>query len=225
VLIEAFSDIEPILALYADAHHDFSFGGLPFSRMRHEIPEMLGEMRDSAQRIKRIVDDLKNFVNPGILSVNHEIDLNLALQTAVRLTSTEIRRSTHDFSASYAGELAPVSGLSMRLEQVLVNLIINACQALPDKNCGLAVATRYDATDGMNVVEVRDQGKGIEEKHLKHLTDPFFTTRRESGGTGLGLSVSARIVKEHGGELRFASVPGRGTVVTLRLPPIKEVNE
>jgi signal transduction histidine kinase len=143
----------------------------------------------------------------------------------VRLTSTEIRRSTCQFSSSYAGDLAPVSGISMRLEQVLVNLIINACQALPDKSCGLAVATRYDATDGMNIVEVRDQGKGIEEKHLKHLTDPFFTTRRESGGTGLGLSVSARIVKEHGGELSFASTPGQGAVVTLRLPPTKEVNE
>ena len=223
MLIEAFTDIEPVLAQYAEAHSDFSFGGLPFSRMRNEIPEMLQEMQDGALRIKRIVDDLKNFVRQDHLPSHHEVNLNQALQTAVRLTSTEIKRATDQFSASYADHLAPVNGVSQRLEQVLVNLIINACQALPDRNHGLTLTTGYDEASGMNVIEVRDQGRGIEANHLNHLTDPFFTTRRDSGGTGLGLSVSARIVKEHGGELRFASTPGQGTTVSLLLPPLKEV--
>jgi PAS domain S-box-containing protein len=225
VLTEAFNDIEPVLAGYAEAHPDFSFGGLPFSRMRHEIPEILHEMRDGALRIKRIVDDLKNFVRQDPLPNTCEVELNQALETAVRLTTPEIKRATDHFSVSYGDDLAAVNGDSQRIEQVLVNLIINACQALPDKSRGLAVASRYDAASGMNVIEVRDQGKGIEAGHLNHLTDPFFTTRRESGGTGLGLSVSARIVKDHHGELRFDSVPGRGTSVSLLLPPLKEVNK
>ena len=70
----------------------------------------------------------------------------------------------------------------------------------------------------MVLVIVRDEGSGILPEHLSRLTDPFFTTKRDSGGTGLGLSVSTGIVKEHGGNLEFASTPGSGTTVTLSLP-------
>jgi len=219
MLSEAFADLEAALAPYAEAHPDFTVGGLPFARMRREIPELLDEMRDGATRIKRIVEDLKNFVRPDNLSASHEVDLNQALQAAVRLAAGEIRKSTDLFSVSYDEGIPPVTGISQRIEQVLVNLIINACQSLPDKSRGLTVRTRFDRDSAMNLVEVVDQGRGIEEKHLRHVTDPFFTTRRNAGGTGLGLSVSARIVKEHGGELRFASVLGEGTTVTLLLPP------
>jgi len=69
---------------------------------------------------------------------------------------------------------------------------------------------------------LRDAGSGIAPEHLPHLTDPFFTTKRDQGGTGLGLSISAGIVREHGGTLQFASVPGAGTTVTLRLPALQE---
>ncbi|MEI7818426.1 MAG: HAMP domain-containing sensor histidine kinase, partial [Desulfuromonadales bacterium] len=68
------------------------------------------------------------------------------------------------------------------------------------------------------VLSVTDEGLGIAPEHIPHLTDPFFTTKRESGGTGLGLSVSATIVKEHNGTLEFTSTPGNGTTVTLTLP-------
>lgn len=75
------------------------------------------------------------------------------------------------------------------------------------------------------VLEVRDEGCGILKEHLFHLTDPFFTTKREQGGTGLGLSVSAGIVEDHKGRLVFKSSPGKGTTVTLALPILKEENE
>jgi polar amino acid transport system substrate-binding protein len=101
---------------------------------------------------------------------------------------------------------------------VVVNLILNACQALPKAECGIFISTRFDDRRNMVVLEVRDEGIGIAPEDLSRLTDPFYTTRRQSGGTGLGLSVSARIVKEHFGELDFSSVPGEGTVVTLSLP-------
>jgi polar amino acid transport system substrate-binding protein len=74
-------------------------------------------------------------------------------------------------------------------------------------------------------LQLRDEGSGISPEHLARLTDPFFTTKRDSGGTGLGLSVSAGIVKEHGGTMTFDSTPGKGTVVTLTLPAYnKETN-
>jgi polar amino acid transport system substrate-binding protein len=101
-------------------------------------------------------------------------------------------------------------------------LILNACQALRTHEESIVLATRYDGENGDVVLEIRDEGEGIAPEHVPHLTDPFFTTKREQGGTGLGLSVSAGIVKEHRGFLEFVSANGQGTVVTLRLPAVQE---
>jgi polar amino acid transport system substrate-binding protein len=111
-----------------------------------------------------------------------------------------------------------VLGNSQRIEQVVVNLLLNACQALPDPEHCIVLTTYFDQTAGTVVLTVADEGCGISPEHIPHLTDPFFTTKRESGGTGLGLSVSATIVKEHNGTLEFESTPGIGTTVTLTIP-------
>ena len=103
-----------------------------------------------------------------------------------------------------------------------MNLVLNACQALPDPDRALRVSTRSDAARGLVVLEVADDGTGIRPEDLPRLTDPFFTTKRDSGGTGLGLSVSSGIVKEHGGTLEFNSTSGSGTTAVLSLPAIRE---
>jgi polar amino acid transport system substrate-binding protein len=98
---------------------------------------------------------------------------------------------------------------------------MNACQALQHRGKGLFLKTFYDAAKEETVLEVRDEGEGIAAENLSHITDPFFTTKREKGGTGLGLSLSATIVKEHGGTLMFSSVVGEGTTCLLSLPAKK----
>jgi polar amino acid transport system substrate-binding protein len=105
---------------------------------------------------------------------------------------------------------------------VVVNLILNACQALPDADRGISISTRFNRTTTSAILVVRDEGVGIAPENLSRLTDPFFTTKRESGGTGLGLSVSDGIIKEHGGHLYFESVPGTGTTVTMAIPVATE---
>ena len=113
-------------------------------------------------------------------------------------------------------------GNAQRIEQVVVNLLLNACEALPDPERAVRVATEHDRDAGVVRIAVRDEGVGIPPEHLARLTDPFFTTKRDQGGTGLGLSVSAAIVKEHGGTLEFRSPPGAGTTVVLSLPTAAE---
>ncbi|MFZ2948438.1 MAG: ATP-binding protein, partial [Desulfuromonadaceae bacterium] len=98
------------------------------------------------------------------------------------------------------------------------NLILNACQALSGTEGAIELATFCDASRSTVTFRLRDEGSGIAPEHLARLTDPFFTTKRDSGGTGLGLSVSAGIVKEHGGVMAFESTPGSETIVTLTLP-------
>jgi polar amino acid transport system substrate-binding protein len=217
-LKEASADAERILEEYFREHGDFSYGGLPYSRMRDNIPRLFTEMQEGAKRIKRIVDDLKDFARRDSSATKEQIDLNAVIQAAVRLVEPSLRDATHHFTAEYGANLPPVCGNAQRIEQVVVNLLLNACQALPDKERAISLTTGYDQTTGTVTLQVSDEGIGISPEVRPYLTDPFFTTKRDSGGTGLGLSVSAGIVKEHGGSLDFTSAPGAGTVVTLTLP-------
>ena len=218
VISEAYADAETILEEHYRERGDFMLGGIPYSRMRSKIPQMLDDMQEGAKRIKRIVEDLKDFArrNDGLACELFEI--NTAVRLAVRLVEVTIRKATDNFVVTYGEDLPPIRGHSQRIEQVVVNLILNACQALSDSGRSIILETGYNADSHAVWVRVHDEGSGISPEHLVHLTAPFFTTKRESGGTGLGLSVSAGIVKEHGGELHFDSQQGAGTTVLLTLP-------
>jgi polar amino acid transport system substrate-binding protein len=150
------------------------------------------------------------------------IDLNEITRTALRLVDATIRKTTGHFQAQLEEGIPRIRGNAQRIEQVVVNLIINACQALPDPERGITVSTHYNGALKCVVLRVHDQGTGIQPEHLNRLTDPFFTTKRDRGGTGLGLSVSAGIVKEHGGSLSFESTLGVGTTVSVTLPAVRE---
>jgi polar amino acid transport system substrate-binding protein len=211
-------DALEVLDAHRRAAGEFTLGGIDYATVRDEVPRMLDEMQGGARRIKRIVEDLKDFARREDAPAFEEVDLNAVVQAAVRLVEPSLRKATRRFTASYAPGLPAVRGNAQRIEQVVVNLVLNACEALPDAGRAVAVTTGADPAGGAAFVRVADEGVGIAAEHLPRLTDPFFTTKRESGGTGLGLSVSAGIVKEHGGALAFDSRVGAGTTVTATFP-------
>jgi len=225
VMMEAFRDAEPILEEHFRAHGDFDFAGLRYSRMREALPRLMSQTLEGSRRVKMIVEDLKDFARQQEPGLTTDVDLNEVVRTVLRLMANLIEKSTEHFTATYGDAIPLVRGSAQRIEQVVVNLLVNACQALPGPDRAIALATFVDPGERVVVLEVRDQGSGISPEHLPHLTDPFFTTKRENGGTGLGLSVSSGIVKEHGGTLTFTSTPGEGTTVRMTLPihpPIPE---
>jgi len=222
LVIDYVKDIQPIVEAYYQEHGDFTTAGLPYSRMRAKVALKLLEMQDGAKKIKRIVDDLKGFARRDETGYACSLDLNVAAQTAVRLAENTIRKSTSRFNEAYANDLPKIKGNAQRIEQVIVNLILNACQALRNTDEGISLSTTYDRDRGEVVLKIHDEGGGIAPEVLQHLTDPFFTTKREQGGTGLGLSVSDGIVKEHHGTLEFTSILGQGTTATLRIPAARE---
>jgi polar amino acid transport system substrate-binding protein len=206
-----------------DEHHRdrgaLTLGGIEYPTIRDEIPRMLDEMQGGARRIKRIVEDLKDFARrEDAPALDASLDLNAVVQAAARLVEPSVRKATRRFAVAYAPELPAVRGNAQRIEQVVVNLVLNACEALPSPERAVSVSTGADPERGTVWVRVADEGVGIAPEHLPRVTDPFFTTKRDAGGTGLGLSVSAGIVKEHGGTLEFSSCVGAGTTVTLTLP-------
>jgi polar amino acid transport system substrate-binding protein len=190
--------------------------------MREEIPHLMQEMLDGSTRIKRIVEDLKDFARRNDAGLDDAVDLNTVVGSALRLVKNTIDKSTKRFRVDYAAGLPPFRGNGHRIEQVVVNLVLNACQALTAADQEIALRIWHEKQLEQVVLEVRDRGCGIDARTLEHITDPFFTTRRETGGTGLGLSVSDGIVKDHLGRLEFTSAEGKGMRVRLYLPVYQE---
>ncbi|MBD3237179.1 MAG: hypothetical protein GF330_10775 [Candidatus Eisenbacteria bacterium] len=138
------------------------------------------------------------------------------MQDCIRLVDKEVHKHA-EIHTRLDPDLPTFVGNSQKIEQVLVNLVVNAAQAMPDDRMGrIDVASTREGEQ--IVVTVADDGKGMNEKTLKQIFDPFFTTKRARGGTGLGLAIAYRIVEEHGGTIGVESEVGQGTTFTIRLP-------
>lgn len=218
VLKKTFRVVQDSLEEQYENTGDYHVGGMKYSVLREQIPQMLDETLSSAKRIKRIVSELKDFARIESSELSGLVDVNKVVEASSRLVTSTIRNTTTDFSLHCEPALPLIQGNKQRLEQVVVNLIVNACQALQSKEQAVVVTTRYDKGENEIVIEVADEGIGIKEQNMSQILDPFFTTKRNEGGTGLGLSISSGIVKDHGGSLSFTSLPSRGTNVTLSLP-------
>lgn len=214
----------PILDRFWNEHGDFRLAGMDYSRIRERIPMLLAGIRDGARRIKLIVEELRGFARHEPDGIIESVNLNHVVNSATTLLANMLKKSTDHFEFDPCDDLPPVRGSFRRLEQVAVNLLQNACQALTDRSRHIHVSTRYDPfADAVSLV-VEDGGAGMSPEVLPRITDPFFTTKRDAGGTGLGLSISATIIRQHGGDLHFASEPGAGTVATVTLPASKNMS-
>jgi signal transduction histidine kinase len=217
-LSRMWADLLPVLDRHHAVHGDFQVGATLFSRIRDRVPQMLDSIGDDARRVRDIVADLKDFARDNPSEMRDRVDLNGVVDKAVGLTANLIKTSTKQFTLTCHENLPSFSGNAQRIEQVVVNLLVNACQALPDTGCPVTVTTGREAATERIVLEVTDGGRGIDPELLGRIFDPFFTTRRESGGTGLGLAISHRIVRDHGGAMDFESTPGQGTRVRVTFP-------
>lgn len=192
--------------------------GLPMSELREQWLRLLEGIRDGSHRVNDIVDNLKRFARQERGQQWREVDLNQVARSAVSLMHHELIKFTNHFHLELAERLPPVIGHGQQLGQVIINLLMNACQALPGRDRGVWLSTGFDAGRGEVVIAVRDEGGGISPEQGQRIMEQFFTTKLDSGGTGLGLSISESIVKEHGGRLEFDSQPGRGSSFFVRIP-------
>jgi PAS domain S-box-containing protein len=220
ILLRSWESAKPILDEYFEEHGDFSIGGIEYSEMRNNFARIFLELEESAIRIRDIVADLKDYARQETSGQLSPVDITEVVQSGVRLTSNSIHKSTNKFVTNYSSDKLMVLGNRQRLTQVVINLVQNSCEALDKTDSSLTVSTRYNKEiDGVEV-SIRDEGTGIAPEDLKQVTDPFFTTKRSIGGTGLGLSVSAGIVKEHNGVMNFHSEVGKGTEVVIVIPAL-----
>jgi signal transduction histidine kinase len=183
-----------------------------------ETGQMLDEVLEASNRIRVIVRELHAYARGEPTCSMEPLDVNDVVRSALMLVASPLRRATRHFTVRYGEALPQVVGNMRRLEQVLINLIVNACQALTDPRQAVHVETAFDVEQREVVLSVRDEGIGIRREHLERILDPYFTTKSEQGGTGLGLAIARHIAERHEGRLEVESEFGRGTTARLRLP-------
>lgn len=215
---DIWKDVVKILSKHYRGKQDFQLGGLWFSKLRKSTPEMLDGIIDGSIRINKIVHTLKNFSRPDATGMDGKVDIKRTIKYSRAILSSQIEKVTRKFRVTVEKKLPYVKGNSQQIEQVILNLIMNSLQALPNKGCGVLISASVSKRSGFVLISVKDEGVGMTKDVIDRATEPFFTTRLDRGGTGLGLSISYSIIKEHGGSLEFESEPGRGTTVSLELP-------
>ena len=210
-------NILPILEEHQYENGDFSVGDrLKFSKIKESMPLLLGGINEGSHRIKNIVEDLKSFARKDVSGYDQKVDVNKVVKTSINLTANLVSKSTDNFSVEYSKSFVFAIGNKQKLEQVLINLIENSCQALTSRDQQVKIRIK---SIGKNVIiEVHDQGQGIKPEIIRKIIDPFFTTKRNKGGTGLGLSIASKIILQHNGKLEFKSEINKGTIATISLP-------
>ena len=183
-----------------------------FSYLVEDIPSLLKESQDGLARVTRIVQDLKDFSHVDEANWQHA-NLEQGMDSTLNVVSNEIKYKA-EVVKEYSG-LPEVECMPSQLNQVFMNLLMNAAQAIDNKG---TITVRTGVSGDEVWVEVADTGKGISPEHINRIFDPFFTTKPVGKGTGLGLSLSYGIVQKHHGRIEVKSELGKGTTFRVCLP-------
>ncbi|MEW6207549.1 MAG: ATP-binding protein [Acidobacteriota bacterium] len=186
---------------------------IPESDQKHKLLE---KIHLQTLRASEIVNNLLNFSRTGDTQFR-EVDINRVIDDTIQLLEPQLRSARMELARNYSQELAPAYGNPSKLQQVFMNLIINARDAMPGGG-RLTIQTRMVETS--LVVDFRDTGTGIDPENIARIYDPFFTTKEVGRGTGLGLAISYGIIQEHGGRMFVESRPGEGAHFTIKLPTV-----
>jgi len=187
--------------------------------IQEDMVALIQESHDGVARIRNIVNDLRSFSRMDDLNFA-EADINEIIESALNIVNNEIKYRAEVVRAF--GQLPKIRCLPQKIGQVVMNLLVNAAQAIENsgeiriETCQVSNGRR--ATDAQVIIRIADTGAGIPEAILPRIFDPFFTTKPVGKGTGLGLSISYDIVKAHSGTIRVQSRPGEGSVFTVTLP-------
>jgi signal transduction histidine kinase len=180
--------------------------------LKEDIPELLKDCAEGTERVRKIVGDLKNFAHPGNEKIKL-MDINKGIESTLNVVNNEIKykaKVIKDF-----GDIPMVEGFSQQINQVFMNILVNAAQAI-EKTGEIHIKTELE---GKGVkISISDTGSGIDEKNISKIFDPFFTTKPVGKGTGLGMNIAYNIIKKHKGSIDIKSKPGSGTTFIIRLP-------
>jgi PAS domain S-box-containing protein len=219
LLEEMWNDIEPILASDGASHPDWGDKGISYVEVCMNMKEIIEEFKIAAQRIKRVVSGLKEFARADESAQKKPVQISEVIQGVLILVGAQIRKTVSRIDRYVDSNLPPIHGHFQKIEQVIANLLINAHQAIPaDRKGRIIITARYLERLNAILIEIEDNGTGMERDVLDHIFEPFFSTRRDKEGTGLGLSISYGLIKDHHGLIGVLSRSGLGSRFSIFLP-------
>lgn len=211
-LIDAYEQLEPELPVTSREGLKALKARIELPFLREDLPSLITESIDGTARVRRIVQDLRDFSREGDADW-HTVDVHAGLESTLKVVWSEIRYKA-EIERDY-GQLPEIYCLPSQLNQVFLNLLLNAAQAILEHG---TITLRTRCQEDHVFISVSDTGVGIAPENLDRIFDPFFTTKPVGKGVGLGLSVTYGIVEKHGGRIEVESEPGKGSTFTIRLP-------
>lgn len=219
MLEEMWNAVEPILASDGASHPDWGDKGIGFVEVCTNMKEIIGEFKTASQRIRRVISGLKEFARTDDAVEKKPVKIDEVIQGVMIIVGAQVRKTVSRVDIYIDSNLPPIQGHFHKIEQVIANLLINAHQAItPDRKGKIIVTARNIERLNAILVEIEDNGIGMNKEVRDHLFEPFFTTRRDLEGTGLGLSISYGLIKEHHGMIGVLSRPNVGTKFSIYLP-------
>ena len=214
------SDLLPVLMKRKEKVPLQKYGGFTYDFLKDNLPQLVADMDMAANRIAKIVSDLKNFSKQSNVAQKSMVQVNLAVQNAMRLAQTTLRKSGVRIQLDLDENLPLIAGNLQSIEQIIINIIINAIQAIDHSGGIIRVNTGFQGKDARIYLQIADNGGGISPAIADKLFLPFVTDKQAQGGTGLGLSVTFGLVQAHGGDISFETREGKGTTFTVSLPTL-----
>ncbi len=185
-----------------------------------EVKKKLDIIHGESKRCQRIVQDLLTFARKHAFE-KKKMDVRSAIDSVIQLLTYQFKVNGINVERCQSKETPYINGDFHQIQQVFLNLLNNALQALLEVKRKRMIVIKTDVADGNVIIEVTDNGPGIRKEHLGKVFDPFFTTKELGSGTGLGLSIAKNTVKEHGGDIEVDSASGRGTSFIVRIPVLR----
>ncbi|MBN2437090.1 MAG: hypothetical protein JXL20_00655 [Deltaproteobacteria bacterium] len=182
--------------------------------------ELLKDLAYASKELNKVKEIVKSILNLSRQTQTYleDVDMNAVIDEALQVLHNQYKTMEVSIEKHYDSNLPTIQGNFSNLGQVLINIINNALQALPDGRGKILLSTSYRQNKESIFVECRDDGIGIPPEIIKDIFKPFFSTKDVGKGTGLGLYVSYEIIKKHEGDIRVSSEAGKGTTFTIKLP-------
>lgn len=218
ILKDYLKDLMPIVDTYAETHPNLEIGHMAYPEFRKDIANLLDNIAHGSERINSFVSNLKEFSQIKDKIKEEWIDLNSVIEKVLSICRVQLKKNVNSFSTHIPQNLPRIWSDPYALEQILLNLLVNAVQAAEkkDSRVELNVEVRDSWLDHTKL-EIKDNGCGIDQNTMQKIFDPFFTTKSSLGGTGLGLYVTHNLVQSLKGHIDVDSTPGKGSAFRVFL--------
>ena len=213
-------DLLPIIMERKQIEPERKFGGFAYDFLTDNLDQLVADMEMAAHRIAKTVSDLKNYSRQSNVAEKMPLQVNSAVKNALRLAQSTLRKSDVNIKLNLADDLPDIEGNLQSIEQIVLNITINAIQAVNHNRGEIEIKTGLRIKDGMVYIRITDNGRGISPAIADKIFLPFVTDKQSEGGTGLGLSVTYSLVKANDGVIDFETSRDRGTSFNVYLPTL-----